>query len=90
MFLNFIVHLIEALFLVKLASEVAGLGDTLPLPSLPYPPYFILLARCFLFGPLVVLYFFLKLSAMDVLARTPMKGAAKCDEHCELQNSENQ
>ena len=32
----------------------------------------------------------LQLSAMDVLARIPMKGAAKCDEHCELQNSENQ
>ena len=32
----------------------------------------------------------LQLSAMDVLARTPMKGAAKCDEHCELQNSVNQ
>ena len=32
----------------------------------------------------------LQLSAMDVLARIPMKGAAKCDEHCELQNSVNQ
>ena len=30
------------------------------------------------------------LSAMDVSARTTMKGAAKCDELCELQNSVNQ
>jgi len=26
---------------------------------------------------------------MDVSARTTMKGAAKCDKHCELQNSVN-
>ena len=31
-----------------------------------------------------------QLSATDVSARTTMKGAAKCDEHCELQNSVNQ
>ena len=30
------------------------------------------------------------LSAMDVSARTTMKGAAKCDKHCDLQNSVNQ
>ena len=30
-----------------------------------------------------------QLSAMDVSARTTMKGAAKCDKHCELQNSVN-
>ena len=29
-------------------------------------------------------------SAMDVPARTTMKGAAKCDNLCELQNSVNQ
>ena len=40
-------------------------------------------------GPVYILLL-LQLSAMDVLARTPMKGAAKCDEHCELQNSVNQ
>jgi len=34
--------------------------------------------------------FFLQLSAIDVSARTTMKGAAKCDKHCELQNSVNQ
>ena len=34
--------------------------------------------------------FFLQLSAMDVSARTTMKGAAKCDKHCDLQNSVNQ
>ena len=32
----------------------------------------------------------LQLSAMDVSARTTMKGAAKCDNLCELQNSVNQ
>ena len=32
---------------------------------------------------------YLQLSAMDVSARTTMKGAAKCDKHCELQNSVN-
>jgi hypothetical protein len=32
----------------------------------------------------------LQLSAIDVSARTTMKGAANCDKHCELQNSVNQ
>ena len=32
----------------------------------------------------------LQLSATDVSARTTMKGAAKCDKHCDLQNSVNQ
>ena len=31
-----------------------------------------------------------QLSATDVSARTLMKGTAKCDKHCELQNSVNQ
>ena len=31
-----------------------------------------------------------QLSVMDVLPRTTMKGAAKCDKHCELQDSVNQ
>ena len=31
----------------------------------------------------------LQLSAMDVSVRATMKGAAKCDKHCELQNSVN-
>ena len=30
-----------------------------------------------------------QLSAMDVSVRSTMKGAAKCDKHCELQNSVN-
>ena len=34
--------------------------------------------------------FELQLSATDVSARTTMKGAAKCDKHCDLQNSVNQ
>ncbi len=33
--------------------------------------------------------YYSQLSAMDVSARTTMKGAAKCDTHCELQNSVN-
>ena len=33
---------------------------------------------------------YLQLSAMDVSVRTTMKGAAKCDKHCDLQNSVNQ
>ena len=32
----------------------------------------------------------LQLSATDVSAQTTMKGAAKCDKHCDLQNSVNQ
>ena len=32
----------------------------------------------------------LQLSAMDASARVTMKDAAKCDKHCELQNSVNQ
>ena len=32
----------------------------------------------------------LQLSATDVSAQATMKGAAKCDKHCELQNSVNQ
>ena len=36
------------------------------------------------------LCFSLQLSAIDVSARTTMKGAANCDKHCELQNSVNQ
>ena len=31
----------------------------------------------------------IQLSAMDVSVRSTMKGAAKCDKHCELQNSVN-
>ena len=34
--------------------------------------------------------FYSQLSAMDVSARTTMKGAAKCDKHSELQNSVNE
>ena len=37
-----------------------------------------------------VLHLTLQLLAMDASARTTMKGAAKCDKHCELQNSVNQ
>ena len=39
--------------------------------------------------PMASAIFFLQLSAMDVSVRTTMKGAAKCDKHCELQNSVN-
>ena len=43
----------------------------------------------FYFHSMVFLPRFLQLSAMDVSVRTTMKGAAKCDKHCELQNSVN-
>ena len=43
----------------------------------------------FSFYSMVFLPRFLQLSAMDVSVRTTMKGAAKCDKHCELQNSVN-
>ena len=39
--------------------------------------------------PMASAIFYLQLSAMDVSVRTTMKGAAKCDKHCELQNSVN-
>ncbi len=39
--------------------------------------------------PMALAIFYSQLSAMDVSARTTMKGAAKCDKHCELQNSVN-
>jgi hypothetical protein len=35
-------------------------------------------------------FVYLQLSATDVSAQATMKGAAKCDKHCELQNSVNQ
>ena len=52
----------------------------------------IFLFRCFLlsachFG--LGQLWLLQLSAMDVSVRSTMKGAAKCDKHCELQNSVN-
>ena len=39
--------------------------------------------------PMASAIFYLQLSAMDVSVRMTMKGAAKCDKHCELQNSVN-
>ena len=44
----------------------------------------------FFFGGVPPGLFFTQLSATDVSVRTTMKGAAKCDKHCELQNSVNQ
>ena len=44
----------------------------------------------FLLWWLPPILFFTQLSATDVSVRTTMKGAAKCDKHCELQNSVNQ
>ena len=40
--------------------------------------------------PLAPANIYSQLSAMDVSARTTMKGAAKCDKHSELQNSVNE
>ena len=55
----------------------------------------VLLLHCRLYGAFVSSMLlataidYLQLSAMDVSARTTMKGAAKSDKHCELQNSVN-
>ena len=57
-------------------SERVSLPDCLP------PVFFQL--------RLTVSFRYLQLSATDVPARTTMKGAAKCDKQCELQNSVNQ
>ena len=53
---------------------------------------FLLLAKCSLLFYQLEWFStsFLQLSAIDVSARTTMKGAAKCDKHCELQDSVNQ
>ena len=48
------------------------------------------LSACIACLCLVRSFRYLQLSATDVSARTTMKGAAKCDKHCELQNSVNQ
>ena len=48
------------------------------------------LAFAFLLLEMGFPFLFLQLSAIDVSARTTMKGAAKCDKHCEMQNSVNQ
>ena len=45
---------------------------------------------CVLLGVVNHLLHQTQLSATDVSVRTTMKGAAKCDKHCELQNSVNQ
>ena len=48
------------------------------------------LSACIACLCLVRSFRYLQLSATDVSARTTMKGAAKCDKHCDLQNSVNQ
>lgn len=49
-------------------------------------------ALCFIKAIFIetIVLFEQQLSAMDASARTTMKGAAKCDKRCELQNSVNQ
>ena len=68
-----------------------------PLPTLIILTVLCLLSICGLLG-LVTSFcrrlsrsasFYLQLSAMNVSARTTMKGTANCDKHCELQNSVN-
>ena len=49
-----------------------------------------LLFMCYVFSLNSRVLLSSQLSATDVSARTTMKGAAKCDKHCELQNSVNQ
>ena len=53
-------------------------------------PTFLLLLAFAAFHFEMVYHFALQLSAIDVSARTTMKGAAKCDKHCELQDSVSQ
>ena len=70
-------------------GQQARIGpSSFPVPAAGYPCVFwfsklLLLERLIARTPL-------QLSATDVSARTTMKGAAKCDKHCELQNSVNQ
>ena len=62
-----------------------------PRPLLPSPMCNHCESRCFnVLAHTNATDFSLQLSAMDVSARTTMKGAAKCDKHCDLQNSVNQ
>ena len=79
-------------FPLWIASRASGVGQgEIPCvqPLLP-PCHISSFFQSEFIGLLVLSIFILQLSAMDVLARIPMKGAAKCDEHCELQNSVNQ
>mmetsp|Transcript_30897 Transcript_30897/g.77788 ORF Transcript_30897/g.77788 Transcript_30897/m.77788 type:complete len:84 (+) Transcript_30897:2271-2522(+) len=73
------------------SSKAAGLDGCLspPFSSCRHLPFaFMFALHSYLLKWLST--FFLQLSAIDVSARTTMKGAAKCDKHCELQDSVNQ
>ena len=72
--------------LSRLVGVDWGLGTLSALASThTFHPCEFLCVQC-----LRVLTLTLQLLAMDASARTTMKGAAKCDKHCELQNSVNQ
>ena len=58
--------------------------------GLTEPPHFFLYPTLFIFCLRLCASIFLQLPAMDASARVTMKDAAKCDKHCELQNSVNQ
>ena len=74
------------------SSGAAGQDGCLspPFCSRRHVPCMLIRLNVMCFGVLGHFFSFLQLSAMDVSARTTMKGAAKCDKHCELQNSVNQ
>ena len=58
--------------------------------GLTEPPHFFLYPTLSIFCLRLCASIFLQLPAMDASARVTMKDAAKCDKHCELQNSVNQ
>ena len=58
--------------------------------GLTEPPHFFPLSYASICCLRLCASIFLQLPAMDASARVTMKDAAKCDKHCELQNSVNQ
>ena len=76
-------------FLQKLKDDRAGWVLVTSFQFLSSPTFCLDLAFAILLAE-VVAHFFLQLSVIDVSARAMMKGAAKCDKHCELQDSVSQ
>jgi hypothetical protein len=64
--------------------------DSLRKPAPGFLGCWVALSPVFIHNDLVFIRGSSKLSATDASARVPMKDAAKCDTHCELQNSVNQ
>lgn len=76
--------------LQKLKGGRAGWVLVTSFQSLSLPSFYYLVALCSCTLRSGFPLYLLQLSAIDVSARTTMKGAAKCDKHCELQDSVNQ